>query len=74
MDAQRHTAMIFVTQDVGCASYMCDWGITSIRVSLLAIVAQRRVHRRLLRLLAREMSGIELTMSPAFGHRPSTVN
>ena len=24
MDAQRHTALFFVTQDVGCASCMCD--------------------------------------------------
>ena len=29
MDAQRRTAIIFVTQGVGCASCMCDWGITS---------------------------------------------
>ena len=28
MDAQRRTALIFVTQGVGCASCMCDWGIT----------------------------------------------
>ena len=28
MDAQRRTALIFVTQDVGCAPCMCDWGIT----------------------------------------------
>ena len=27
MDEQRRTALIFVTQDVGCASCMCDWGI-----------------------------------------------
>ena len=27
MVAQRRTAIIFVTQDVGCASCMCDWGI-----------------------------------------------
>ena len=27
MDAQRRTALIFVTQGVGCASCMCDWGI-----------------------------------------------
>ena len=27
MDAQRRTALIFVTQSVGCASCMCDWGI-----------------------------------------------
>ena len=26
MDAQRRTAVIFVTQGVGCASWMCDWG------------------------------------------------
>ena len=24
MDAQRHTALIFVTQGVGCSLYMCD--------------------------------------------------
>ena len=29
MDAQRRTALIFVTQGVGCASCMCDWGINS---------------------------------------------
>ena len=29
MDAQRRTALIFVTQGVGCASCMCDWGISS---------------------------------------------
>ena len=27
MDAQRRTALIFVTQGVGCASCMCDWVI-----------------------------------------------
>ena len=27
MDAQRRTTQIFVTQGVGCASCMCDWGI-----------------------------------------------
>ena len=27
MDAQRRTALIFVTQGVGCASCTCDWGI-----------------------------------------------
>ena len=27
MDAQRRTALIFVTQGVGCAWCMCDWGI-----------------------------------------------
>ena len=27
-DAQRRTALCFVTQGVGCASCMCDWGIT----------------------------------------------
>ena len=27
MDAQRRTALIFVTQSVGCASCMWDWGI-----------------------------------------------
>ena len=29
MDAQRRTALIFVTHGVGCASCMCDWGIIS---------------------------------------------
>ena len=33
MDAQRRTALIFVTQGVGCASCMCDWGITWIHAS-----------------------------------------
>ena len=28
MDAQRRTALFSVTQDVGCASCMYDWGIT----------------------------------------------
>ena len=28
MDAQRRTALFFVTQGVGCASCMCDWGIS----------------------------------------------
>ena len=28
MEAQRGTAPIFVTRGVGCASCMCDWGIT----------------------------------------------
>ena len=28
MDAQRRTALIFVTQGVGCASCMCDWVIS----------------------------------------------
>ena len=28
MDAQRRTALIFVIQGVGCASCMCDWGIS----------------------------------------------
>ena len=27
MDAQRRTAPFFVTQGLGCASCMCDWGI-----------------------------------------------
>ena len=27
LNAQRRTALIFVTQGVGCASCMCDWGI-----------------------------------------------
>ena len=27
MGAQRRTVLIFVTQGVGCASCMCDWGI-----------------------------------------------
>ena len=27
MDAQRRTALFVVTQGVGCASCMCDWGI-----------------------------------------------
>ena len=27
MDAQRRIAQIFVTEGVGCASCMCDWGI-----------------------------------------------
>ena len=26
MDAQRRTALFFVTQGVGCAPCMCDWG------------------------------------------------
>ena len=30
MDAQRRTALFFVTQGVGCAPCMCDWGITSL--------------------------------------------
>ena len=30
MDAQRRTALFFVTQGVGCALCMCDWGITSL--------------------------------------------
>ena len=29
MDAQRRTALFLVTQGVGCASCMCDWGMTS---------------------------------------------
>ena len=28
MNAQRHTVLFFVNQDVGCASCMCDWGIS----------------------------------------------
>ena len=28
MDAQRRTTLYFVTQGVGCASCMCDWGIS----------------------------------------------
>ena len=28
MDAQRRTALFFVTQGVGCASCMCDWDIS----------------------------------------------
>ena len=31
MDAQRRTALIFVTQGMGCASCMCDWGIKPVR-------------------------------------------
>ena len=27
MDAEQRTVLIFFTQDVGCASCMCDWGI-----------------------------------------------
>ena len=34
MDAQRRTALIFVTQGVGCASCMCDWGISIIPIGL----------------------------------------
>ena len=34
MDAQRHTALIFVTQYVGCVSCMCDWGITDKHVNM----------------------------------------
>ena len=30
MDAQRRTALIFVTPGMGCASCMCDWGITTL--------------------------------------------
>ena len=30
MDAQRRTALICVTRDVGCASFMWDWGIVLI--------------------------------------------
>ena len=33
MDAQRRTALIFVTQGVGCASCMCDWGINEFELS-----------------------------------------
>ena len=29
MDAQRRTALICVTQGVGCTSCMCDWGISN---------------------------------------------
>ena len=29
MDAQRRTTLIFVTQGGGCASCMCDWGIST---------------------------------------------
>ena len=32
MDTQRRIALIFVTQGVGCASCMCDWGICFTRV------------------------------------------
>ena len=31
MDAQRRTALIFVTPGVGCASCMCDWGIRYVK-------------------------------------------
>ena len=30
MDAQRRTALICVTQGVGSASCMCDWGMKSV--------------------------------------------
>ena len=34
LDAQRRTALFFVTQGVGCGSCMCDWGIrVDIRIS-----------------------------------------
>ena len=36
MDAQRRTALIFVTQGVGCASCMCDWGIIFSLCSILS--------------------------------------
>ena len=36
MDAQWRTALICVTQDVGCASCMCDWGIRYFRDAHLA--------------------------------------
>ena len=40
MDAQRRTALICVTQVVGCALCVCDWGIKYVHSSLalLAII------------------------------------
>ena len=38
IDAQRRTALIFVTQGVGCAWCMFDWGIRSMRYQQSAIV------------------------------------
>ena len=37
MDAQRRTTLVFVTQGVGCASCMCDWGIRSGRNSFCPV-------------------------------------
>ena len=36
MDAQRRTALFFVTQGVGCASCMCDWGISKLHALAIA--------------------------------------
>ena len=38
MDTQRRTALLFVTQGVGCASCMCDWGILHVLASQLGLV------------------------------------
>ena len=35
MEAQRRTALFFVTQGVGCASDMCDWGISGAHMNML---------------------------------------
>ena len=35
IDAQRRTALFFVTQGVGCASCMCDWVLNMIRHRLI---------------------------------------
>ena len=35
MDAQRRTALILVTQGVGCVSCMRDWGIGHVCLSLI---------------------------------------
>ena len=41
MYAQRRTALIFVTQGVGCASCMCDWGVTSYQCCVIAYLKDK---------------------------------
>ena len=43
MDAQRRTALIFVTEGVGCASCMCDWGIKQAESNILKVSGQKEL-------------------------------
>ena len=46
-DAQRRTAPFFVTQSVGCAWCMCDWGIQMARNMLTAILRWFQIEKKI---------------------------
>ena len=46
MDAQRRTALYFVTQGVDCASCMCDWAINPLKPNFLkqSLLVENIIH------------------------------